>query len=61
MPVMTEAEFNKKYPYGSYGGYLAGMREKAARAAGLQLLPAFDPVAFVAAADENRAAGRSND
>lgn len=58
MPVLTEAEFTKRYPHGSYDGYVAG--EKAAQR--YYSRPAHEVSRDLAAlAAENRAAGRSND
>lgn len=61
MPIMSEEEFNRVYPHGSYGGYLAGCRDRAKWADPNFKVPEFDVAGFVAAAVENQAAGYCND
>lgn len=57
MTVMTEVEFKKIHPFGSYLGYLCIQREKATPL----VVPAFDEASFVRCAQENEARGYCND
>lgn len=59
--MLTEEEFNKVYPHGCYGGYKAGLEERAKFAQFGRAVPEFDTAGFIAVADENRARGFSNE
>jgi hypothetical protein len=59
--ILTEEEFLVKYPYGSYGGYLAMMNEREFIAKYGRTIPNTDNDGFLEVAKDNELKGASND